>query len=66
MPKLIYNIMNWIEEWLFVNDGLVKMLMLVVMLWASFGAGYYQGRKVAEREALQQLAKIMLEERAAK
>ena len=66
MPKLAYNILNWIEEWLFVNDGLVKMLMLVVMLWASFGAGYYQGRKVAEREALQQLAKIMLEEKAAK
>ncbi len=64
MPKLMYNILNWIEEWLFVNDGLVKMLMLVVMLWAMFGAGYYQGRKMAEREALQQLAKIMLEERA--
>lgn len=64
MPKFIYNILNWIEEWLFVNDGLVKALMLVVMLWASFGAGYYQGKKVAEREALQQLAKIMLEERA--
>jgi hypothetical protein len=60
----MYNILNWIEEWLFVNDGLVKMLMLVVMLWAMFGAGYYQGRKMAEREALQQLAKIMLEERA--
>lgn len=64
MPKLVYNILNCIEEWLFFNDGLVKMLMLVVMLWASFGAGYYQGKKVAEREALQQLAKIMLEERA--
>lgn len=66
MPKFIYNILNWIEEWLFINDGLVKMLMLVVMLWASFVAGYYQGRKAAEREALQQLAKIMLEEKAAK
>ena len=66
MPKLIYNILNWIEEWIFINDGLVKALMLVVMLWASFGAGYCQGRKVAEREALQQLAKIMLEEKAAK
>jgi hypothetical protein len=66
MPKLIYNIMNRIEEWLFVNDGLVKMLMLVALLWATFVAGFLQGRKVAEREALQQLAKIMLEEKAAK
>jgi hypothetical protein len=66
MPKFIYNILNWIEEWIFINGGLVKMLMLVVMLWASFGAGYYQGRKMAEREALQQLAKIMLEEKAAR
>ena len=66
MPKLMYNILNWMEEWLFINDGLVRMLMLVVVLWASFGAGYYQGRKMAEREALQQLAKIMLEEKAAK
>jgi hypothetical protein len=62
----MYNILNWMEEWLFINDGLVRMLMLVVVLWASFGAGYYQGRKMAEREALQQLAKIMLEEKAAK
>ena len=66
MPKLIYNIMNWIEEWLFVNDGLVKVLMLGVLLFATFVAGFLQGRKVAEREALQQLAKIMLEEKAAK
>jgi hypothetical protein len=58
--------MDCIEEWIFVNDVLVKALMLVALLWAMFGAGYYQGRKMAEREALQQLAKIMLEERAAK
>jgi len=56
--------MDCIEEWIFVNDVLVKALMLVALLWAMFGAGYYQGRKMAEREALQQLAKIMLEERA--
>ena len=66
MVRLIRNIIACVEAWLFVNDGLVKMLMLVVMLWASFGAGYYQGRKMAEREALQQLAKLMLEEKAAK
>jgi hypothetical protein len=66
MPKVIYNILNWMEEWIFINDGLVKALMLVALLWASFGAGFVQGRKVAEREALQQLAKIMIEERAGK
>ena len=64
MVTLLSNIADCIEEWVFFNEGLVKVLMLVVMLWASFGAGYHQGRKVAEREALQQLAKIMLEERA--
>jgi hypothetical protein len=63
---LLSNIADCIEEWVFFNEGLVKALMLVVVLWASFGAGYYQGRKVAEREALHQLAKIMLEEKAAK
>jgi hypothetical protein len=63
---LLSNIADWIEEWVFFNAGLVKALMLVVVLWAMFGAGYYQGRRVAEREALQQLAKIMLEEKAAK
>ena len=66
MVTLLSNIADCIEEWVFFNEGLVKALMLVVVLWASFGAGYYQGRKVAEREALQQLAKIMLEEKAAK
>ena len=64
MVTLLSNIADWIEEWVFFNEGLVKALFLVVMLWASFGAGCYQGRKMAEREALQQLAKIMLEERA--
>ena len=64
MVRIIRNIMDCIEEWIFVNDVLVKALMLVALLWAMFGAGYYQGRKMAEREALQQLAKIMLEERA--
>jgi hypothetical protein len=63
---LLSNIADCIEEWVFFNEGLVKALILVVMLWASFGAGYYQGRKMAEREALQQLAKIMLEEKAGK
>lgn len=66
MPKFIYNILNWIEEWLFINDGLVKMLMLGVLLSATFVAGFLQGRKMAEREALQQLAKLMLDEKAAK
>jgi len=63
---IIRNVMTYIEAWIFADDGIVKSLFLVAMLWASFGAGYYQGRKVAEREALQQLAKIMLEEKAAK
>ncbi len=66
MVTLLSNIADCIEEWVFFNEGLVKALILVVMLWASFGAGYYQGRKMAEREALQQLAKIMLEEKAGK
>jgi hypothetical protein len=66
MPKFVRNILNWVEEWLFVNDGLVKMLMLGVLLLATFVAGFLQGRKMAEREALQQLAKIMLEEKAGK
>jgi hypothetical protein len=63
---IIRNVMTYIEAWIFADDGIVKALFLVAMLWASFGAGYYQGRKVAEREALQQLAKIMLEEKAGK
>jgi hypothetical protein len=64
--SIIRNIMTCIEAWIFADDGIAKALFLAVMLWASFGAGYYQGRKVAEREALQQLAKLMLEEKAAK
>ncbi len=66
MVSIIRNIMTCIEAWIFADDGIAKALFLAVMLWASFGAGYYQGRKVAEREALQQLAKLMLEEKAAK
>jgi len=64
--SIIRNVMNWIEEWLFVNDGLVRAIIFVVAAWAFFFAGVYRGKQIAEREALQQLAKIMLEEKAAK
>jgi hypothetical protein len=64
--SIIRNIMTYVEEWLFVNDGFVKVLTLGVLVLATYGAGFAQGRKVAEREALQQLAKLMLEEKAAK
>jgi hypothetical protein len=55
-----------ITEWALDNDGLIKSIIVLVMAWGCFGAGVYQGRKMAEREALQQLAKLMLEEKAAK
>jgi hypothetical protein len=58
--------MDCVEAWLFVHGEWAKYFLFVALFWASFGAGYYQGRKMAEREALQQLAKIMLEEKAAK
>lgn len=66
MVRIIRNIMAYVESWLFVSDCLINAFLFVFVLWASFGAGYYQGRKVAEREAMQQLAKIMLEEKAGK
>jgi hypothetical protein len=64
--SLLSDIADYVEEWLFVNDGFVKILTLGVLVLAAYGAGFVQGRKVAEREALQQLAKLMLEEKAAK
>ncbi len=66
MVSLLSDIADYVEEWLFVNDGFVKILTLGVLVLAAYGAGFVQGRKVAEREALQQLAKLMLEEKAAK
>ncbi len=66
MVSIIRNIMTYVEEWLFVNEGLARAIIFVVAAWAFFFAGVYRGKQMAEREALQQLAKIMLEEKAAK
>ena len=66
MARLIRNIMTCVEDWLFFNEGLVRAIVFVVAAWAFFFAGVYRGKQIAEREALQQLAKIMLEEKAAK